>query len=99
MNDYLFIIWKLIQNEFYGHAFYFLKTLLHPMDAINQRYPRKRALYLAGLVQHLMSTKTVGSLSYSCLHGNRLRPLLLIKPRGMIGVIKAFTEIKYHSNF
>ncbi|XP_057214658.1 nucleolar protein 6 isoform X2 [Triplophysa rosa] len=57
-------------------------TILHPMDAINQKYPQKRALYLAGLVQHLMSTKTVGSLRYSCLHGNRLRPLLLIKPRG-----------------
>ncbi|XP_065110286.1 nucleolar protein 6 [Paramisgurnus dabryanus] len=57
-------------------------TILHPMDAINQRYPRKRALYLAGLVQHLISFKIVGSVRYSCLHGNRLRPILLIKPRG-----------------
>ncbi|XP_051960770.1 nucleolar protein 6 isoform X2 [Xyrauchen texanus] len=57
-------------------------SILHPMDAINQRYPRKRALYLAGLAQHLSSTKSVGSLRYTCLHGNRLRPLLLIKPPG-----------------
>ncbi|TRY85695.1 hypothetical protein DNTS_013423 [Danionella cerebrum] len=57
-------------------------SILHPMDAINQRYPRKRALYLAGLAQHLSFLKHVGSLSFSCLHGNRLRPVLLVKPAG-----------------
>ncbi|KAK9974376.1 hypothetical protein ABG768_022477 [Culter alburnus] len=57
-------------------------TILHPMDAINQRYPRKRALYLAGLAQQLCFSEAVGSLSYSCLHGNRLRPVLLLKPPG-----------------
>lgn len=57
-------------------------SILHPMDAINQRYPRKRALYLAGLAQHLCFSESVGSLCYSCLHGNRLRPVLLLKPPG-----------------
>uniref|UniRef100_A0A672MCZ3 Nucleolar protein 6 n=1 Tax=Sinocyclocheilus grahami TaxID=75366 RepID=A0A672MCZ3_SINGR len=57
-------------------------SILHPMDAINQRYPRKRALYLAGLARHLSFAKFVGSLHYSCLHGNRLRPVLLLKPPG-----------------
>uniref|UniRef100_A0A672MD14 Nucleolar protein 6 n=1 Tax=Sinocyclocheilus grahami TaxID=75366 RepID=A0A672MD14_SINGR len=61
---------------------FFLKSILHPMDAINQRYPRKRALYLAGLARHLSFAKFVGSLHYSCLHGNRLRPVLLLKPPG-----------------
>ncbi|XP_053336445.1 nucleolar protein 6 [Clarias gariepinus] len=56
--------------------------ILHPMDAINQRYSRKRALYLAGLAQHLSTSPLVGPLHYSCLHGNRLRPLLLVTPSG-----------------
>lgn len=61
-----------------------LKSILHPMDEINQRYPRKRALYLAGLAQQLCFSESVGSLSYSCLHGNRLRPVLLLKPPGTV---------------
>ncbi|XP_035234780.1 nucleolar protein 6 [Anguilla anguilla] len=56
--------------------------VLHPKDALNQRYPRKRALYLAGLAQHLSSSPDVGTMRYSCLHGNRLRPLLLLTPPG-----------------
>ncbi|XP_062310472.1 nucleolar protein 6 [Osmerus eperlanus] len=56
--------------------------VLHPKDALNQRYPRKRALYLAGLAQHLASSPAIGTMSYSCLHGNRLRPLLLLTPPG-----------------
>ncbi|KAJ8285473.1 hypothetical protein GJAV_G00027190 [Gymnothorax javanicus] len=55
-------------------------SVLHPKDALNQRYPRKRALYLAGLAQHLSSSPDIGTMSYSCLHGNRLRPLLLLTP-------------------
>lgn len=56
--------------------------VLHPKDALNQRYPRKRALYLAGLAQHLMSFSDIGNMRYSCLHGNRLRPVLLLTPPG-----------------
>ncbi|KAJ8414951.1 hypothetical protein AAFF_G00024740 [Aldrovandia affinis] len=56
-------------------------SVLHPKDALNQRYPRKRALYLAGLAQHL-SCPDIGTMRYSCLHGNRLRPLLLLTPPG-----------------
>ncbi|XP_028852070.1 nucleolar protein 6 [Denticeps clupeoides] len=57
-------------------------SVLHPMDAINQRYPRKRALYLAGLTEHLLTSPAVGKVQYSCLHGNRLRPILLVTPPG-----------------
>uniref|UniRef100_A0A3B4DB22 Nucleolar protein 6 n=1 Tax=Pygocentrus nattereri TaxID=42514 RepID=A0A3B4DB22_PYGNA len=57
-------------------------SILHPMDGINQRYSRKRALYLAGLAKHLSCSSAVGTLHYSCLHGNRLRPLLLVTPSG-----------------
>ncbi|KAJ8006168.1 hypothetical protein DPEC_G00125440 [Dallia pectoralis] len=57
--------------------------VLHPKDALNQRYPRKRALYLAGLAQHLASFPSIGTMHYSCLHGNRLRPLLLLTPAAL----------------
>ncbi|XP_059910266.1 nucleolar protein 6 [Gadus macrocephalus] len=56
--------------------------VLQTKDDMNQRYPRKRALYLAGLAQHLSSSAEIGSMRYSCLHGNRLRPLLLLTPSG-----------------
>ncbi|KAM4576086.1 nucleolar protein 6 [Odontesthes bonariensis] len=56
--------------------------VLHPKDPINQRYARKRALYLAGLAQHLKSSSEIGTMRYSCLHGNRLRPVLLLIPPG-----------------
>uniref|UniRef100_A0AAX7TI89 Nucleolar protein 6 n=1 Tax=Astatotilapia calliptera TaxID=8154 RepID=A0AAX7TI89_ASTCA len=56
--------------------------VLHPKDVLNQRYPRKRALYLAGLAQHLTSSSDIGTMQYSCLHGNRLRPVLLLTPPG-----------------
>uniref|UniRef100_A0A3P8TK85 Nucleolar protein 6 n=1 Tax=Amphiprion percula TaxID=161767 RepID=A0A3P8TK85_AMPPE len=44
------------------------------------QYPRKRALYLAGLAQYLTSSSDIGTMRYSCLHGNRLRPVLLLTP-------------------
>lgn len=75
---------QLIQSLTIPVTIFSLKSILHPMDAINQRYPRKRALYLAGLAQHLCFSESVGSLCYSCLHGNRLRPVLLLKPPGTI---------------
>ncbi|XP_017283451.1 nucleolar protein 6 isoform X2 [Kryptolebias marmoratus] len=56
--------------------------VLQPKDFLNQRYPRKRALYLAGLAQHLKSSPDIGTTRFSCLHGNRLRPVLLLTPPG-----------------
>lgn len=56
--------------------------VLHPKDVMNQRYPRKRAIYLAGIAQHLKSSSDIGTMQYSCLHGNRLRPVLLLTPPG-----------------
>uniref|UniRef100_A0A665SXI0 Nucleolar protein 6 n=1 Tax=Echeneis naucrates TaxID=173247 RepID=A0A665SXI0_ECHNA len=55
-------------------------NVLHPKDVLNQRYPRKRALYLAGLAQYLASSSDIGTMRYSCLNGNRLRPTLLLTP-------------------
>ncbi|XP_038125796.1 nucleolar protein 6 [Cyprinodon tularosa] len=56
--------------------------VLRPKDVLNQKYQRKRALYLAGLAQHLKSSSDIGTIRYSCLHGNRLHPVLLLTPSG-----------------
>ncbi|XP_061528233.1 nucleolar protein 6 [Phycodurus eques] len=56
--------------------------ILYHKDFLNQRYPRKKAIYLAGLAQYLRASSDIGSMSYSCLHGNRLRPILLLSPPG-----------------
>ncbi|XP_077378233.1 nucleolar protein 6 isoform X2 [Festucalex cinctus] len=56
--------------------------ILHPKDFLNQRYPRKRAIYLAGLAQYLTASSDIGAMSFSCLHGNRLRPVLLLSSPG-----------------
>ncbi|KAM8865782.1 nucleolar protein 6 [Synchiropus picturatus] len=56
--------------------------VLQTKDFLNQRYSRKRALYLAGLAQHLTTSPDIGVIRYSCLHGNRLRPVLLLSPAG-----------------
>lgn len=62
---------------------------------MNQRYPRKRALYLAGLAQYLASSSDIGSMRYSCLHGNRLRPVLLLTPSG----ISLLINIMLYNNY
>ncbi|XP_037536415.1 nucleolar protein 6 [Nematolebias whitei] len=56
--------------------------VLQHTDFLNQRYPRKRALYLAGLAQHLKSSPDIGTMRFSCLLGNRLQPVLLLTPPG-----------------
>ncbi|XP_061762246.1 nucleolar protein 6 [Nerophis ophidion] len=57
-------------------------TILHSKDFLNQRYPRKRAIYLAGLAQYLATCSDIGTMSYSCLRGDHLRPILLLSPPG-----------------
>lgn len=64
---------------------------------LNQRYPRKRALYLAGLAQHLASSSDIGTMRYSCLHGNRLRPVLLLTPPGSYVMSNGFNNQEFFS--
>lgn len=59
-----------------------MPAILHPKDYLNQRYHRKRALYLTGLAHHLSSSHAFGSLRFTYHHGNHLRPLLLLTPQG-----------------
>jgi len=55
-------------------------------DYLNQRYFVKRALYLAHLAIVLRKSDLVEQVSYSQNHGNRLKPVLLLKPAGMFSL-------------
>lgn len=58
------------------------KEILQDKDALNQRYFRKRALYLAHLAYHLAQDPLFGSVRFSYTKGCHLKPSLLLRPNG-----------------
>ncbi|KAM4876616.1 nucleolar protein 6 [Thomomys bottae] len=58
------------------------REILQDKDGLNQRYFRKRALYLAHLAYHLAQDPLFGSVRFSYVNGCHLKPLLLLRPRG-----------------
>ncbi|EPQ03522.1 Nucleolar protein 6 [Myotis brandtii] len=58
------------------------KEILQDKDGLNQRYFRKRALYLAHLAHHLAQDPLFGSVRFSYTNGCHLKPLLLLRPHG-----------------
>ncbi|XP_045145137.1 nucleolar protein 6 isoform X2 [Echinops telfairi] len=58
------------------------REILQDKDGLNQRYFRKRALYLAHLAQHLAQDPFFGSVCFSYSNGCHLKPLLLLRPHG-----------------
>ncbi|XP_058027935.1 nucleolar protein 6 [Ahaetulla prasina] len=58
------------------------KEVFQEKDNLNQRYHRKRALYLAHLAQHLAETNRFGSVAFAYLNGNHLKPVVLLQPQG-----------------
>ncbi|XP_060055255.1 nucleolar protein 6 isoform X2 [Erinaceus europaeus] len=58
------------------------KEILQDKDALNQRYFRKRALYLAHLAHHLARDPLFGSVRFSYTKGCHLKPSLLLRPHG-----------------
>ncbi|XP_070599757.1 nucleolar protein 6 isoform X2 [Erythrolamprus reginae] len=58
------------------------KEVFQEKDNLNQRYHRKRALYLAHLAQHLAETDRFGSVAFAYLNGNHLKPVVLLQPQG-----------------
>ncbi|KAK9408751.1 nucleolar protein 6 [Crotalus adamanteus] len=64
------------------------KEVFQEKDNLNQRYHRKRALYLAHLAQHLAERNHFGSVAFAYANGNHLKPLLLLQPqgKGVVGV-------------
>lgn len=59
-----------------------LQEILQDKDGLNQRYFRKRALYLAHLADHLAQDPLFGSVRFSYARGCHLKPSLLLRPRG-----------------
>ncbi|XP_012625602.1 nucleolar protein 6 isoform X1 [Microcebus murinus] len=58
------------------------REILQDKDGLNQRYFRKRALYLAHLAHHLAQDPLFGSVRFSYSSGCHLKPLLLLRPNG-----------------
>ncbi|XP_008840690.1 nucleolar protein 6 isoform X1 [Nannospalax galili] len=58
------------------------REILQDKDGLNQRYFRKRALYLAHLAHHLAQDPLFGSVRFSYTNGCYLKPLLLLRPHG-----------------
>uniref|UniRef100_A0A8C5RMW5 Nucleolar protein 6 n=1 Tax=Laticauda laticaudata TaxID=8630 RepID=A0A8C5RMW5_LATLA len=61
------------------------KEVFQEKDNLNQRYHRKRALYLAHLAQHLAETNRFGSVAFAYQNGNHLKPIVLLQPQGKLG--------------
>jgi U3 small nucleolar RNA-associated protein 22 len=59
------------------------KSLFQDKDYLNHRYFYKRAYYLACLAAGIKASKEHKfELSFDCLNGNQLQPLLVVRPNG-----------------
>ncbi|OXB79791.1 UNVERIFIED_CONTAM: hypothetical protein H355_012851 [Colinus virginianus] len=58
------------------------REILQDKDNLNQRYHRKRALYLAHIAQHLSKKNLFGSVKFAYMNCNHLKPILLLRPQG-----------------
>ncbi|XP_043934033.1 nucleolar protein 6 isoform X1 [Protopterus annectens] len=58
------------------------KEILQDKDNLNQRYHRKRALYLSHIASYLAKNELFESVKFGYMNSNHLKPVLLIKPKG-----------------
>ncbi|GAB0202884.1 nucleolar protein 6 [Grus japonensis] len=58
------------------------REIFQDKDNLNQRYHRKRALYLAHIAQHFSKEKLFGSMKFAYMNSNHLKPILLLRPQG-----------------
>uniref|UniRef100_A0A8C3K0Z5 Nucleolar protein 6 n=1 Tax=Calidris pygmaea TaxID=425635 RepID=A0A8C3K0Z5_9CHAR len=58
------------------------QEIFQDKDNLNQRYHRKRALYLAHIAQHFSKEKLFGSVKFAYMNSNHLKPILLLRPQG-----------------
>ncbi|XP_063151962.1 nucleolar protein 6 [Candoia aspera] len=58
------------------------KEIFQEKDSLNQRYHRKRALYLAHIAHHLAKEKNFGGVKFAYMNGNHLKPTVLLQPAG-----------------
>ncbi|XP_061875058.1 nucleolar protein 6 isoform X3 [Colius striatus] len=58
------------------------REIFQDKDNLNQRYHRKRALYLAHISHHFSKEKLFGSVKFAYMNSNHLKPILLLRPQG-----------------
>ncbi|XP_051895991.1 nucleolar protein 6 [Pristis pectinata] len=58
------------------------EEILQTKDNFNQRYLRKRALYLVHIAHHLSKNKLFGSVKFGYFNSNHLKPVLYLSPQG-----------------
>ncbi|KAE8636849.1 hypothetical protein XENTR_v10003167 [Xenopus tropicalis] len=58
------------------------QEILQAKDNLNQRYSRKRALYLAHIASHLANNELFSSVKFTYMNSNHLKPVLLLRPHG-----------------
>ncbi|XP_015283672.1 PREDICTED: nucleolar protein 6 [Gekko japonicus] len=58
------------------------RAIFQDKDNLNQRYHRKRALYLAHVAHHLAKEPLFGSVMFAYANGNHLKPVVLLQPQG-----------------
>ncbi|KAM9331048.1 nucleolar protein 6 [Gastrophryne carolinensis] len=58
------------------------REILQEKDNLNQRYLRKRALYLAHMAHHFSKSKLFGSVKFAYMNSNHLKPVLILRPQG-----------------
>lgn len=74
------------------------KAIFQEKDFLNHRYFYKRAFYLACLAAGIKKSKDHKfGLSFDCLNGNQLQPILVVRPNGA-GDGDDFTSSKCHIN-
>lgn len=83
------------------------KEFFQPKDYLNQRYTRKRALYLCAVASHLDNQERVEDLKFKYLMGNPHKPALLVKLKGQdskyvtlclqaVPEVDSFKESRFH---
>ncbi|NXG08518.1 NOL6 protein, partial [Sakesphorus luctuosus] len=58
------------------------REIFQDKDNLNQRYHRKRALYLSHIAQRFCKEKLFGSVKFAYMNSNHLKPILLLRPQG-----------------
>ncbi|XP_075042504.1 nucleolar protein 6 isoform X2 [Mixophyes fleayi] len=58
------------------------REILQDKDNLNQRYLRKRALYLVHIAHHMAKSEIFGSVKFTYMNSNHLKPVLLLRPSG-----------------
>lgn len=76
------LLWSKLLNLHLLQCVFWIQECFQAKDYLNQRYLRKRALYLTKLAIMLEGKEGIEELSFSHHHGNHMKPILIITPEG-----------------